>query len=111
MAKQKKSSTGLESGVAGALCYVLGAFSGIFMLIVEREDKFVRFHAVQAILAHAAAYVIFIILALIPIVGWLLLPVWLLAAFIFWIVLIYEAYHGVEYELPYLGEIARRQVK
>ena len=44
------SSTGLEPNFAAALAYLAGPFSGILILLVERSNDFVRFHAWQAIL-------------------------------------------------------------
>jgi len=44
-AVKPKSQSGLEPNVAAALSYVLGAISGIIFLLIEKEDKFVRFHA------------------------------------------------------------------
>ena len=45
------SSTGLQPALAGALAYLAGPFSGILVLLAERTNQFVRFHAWQAILA------------------------------------------------------------
>jgi len=42
-----KTSMGLEPNVAGLLCYVVGWVTGIILLILEKENQFVRFHAVQ----------------------------------------------------------------
>ena len=45
-----KTSTGLEDNIAGLLCYVAGWVSGLIFLLIETENKFVRFHAVQSII-------------------------------------------------------------
>ena len=45
-----KTSTGLEENIAGLLCYVLGWVSGVIFLILEPENKSVRFHAIQSII-------------------------------------------------------------
>ncbi len=42
-----KTSTGLEENVAGPLCYVLGWVTGLVFILLEQENKFVRFHAMQ----------------------------------------------------------------
>lgn len=46
--KSGKSSTGLDENIAGALAYVLGFVTGIFFLVVEKNSKFVKFHALQS---------------------------------------------------------------
>ena len=45
----EKSSTGLAENVAGLLCYVLGWVSGLVFILIEKENRFVRFHAIQSI--------------------------------------------------------------
>src|SRR5688572_22101 len=44
------SSTGLEPPFAAALAYLAGPFSGVIILLAERSNRFVRFHAWQSIL-------------------------------------------------------------
>ena len=46
----EKTSTGLTENVAGLLCYILGWITGIIFLILEPDNKFVRFHAIQSII-------------------------------------------------------------
>ena len=106
----EKTSTGLDENVAGLLCYVLGWVSGIVFILIEPENKFVRFHAMQSIITFGAINVAFLILRWIPVVGdvfsWLL---WLLA-FILWIVLMVKAYQGTRYKLPWAGDQAEKWV-
>ena len=45
------SSTGLEATTAAALAYLAGPFSALIILLAERENRFVRFHAWQSLLA------------------------------------------------------------
>ena len=45
------SSTGLQPNVAGALSYLLGIITGVLFLVIEKENRFVRFHAAQSITA------------------------------------------------------------
>jgi uncharacterized membrane protein len=42
---QSTRGTGLQPNIAGLLCYLLGWITGIIFLIIEKEDKFVKFHA------------------------------------------------------------------
>ena len=43
-----KSSTGLDPNLAAALAYLLGFLTGILFLVIEKDSKFVRFHALQS---------------------------------------------------------------
>lgn len=104
-----KTSTGLEENVAGLLCYVLGWVSGIIFLLLEKENKFVRFHAIQSIVVFGALSVIMIILSWIPFIRYFIN--WLLAllGFILWIVLMVKAYQGNKYKLPWAGDFAEKR--
>ncbi|MGM0605691.1 MAG: DUF4870 domain-containing protein [Halobacteriota archaeon] len=115
------SSTGLDSNVAGALSYLLGPVTGIVFYVIEDEDEFVRFHAVQSIAVFGGLFVLSIVLsavltalAAIPVVGWIIglvlgLGGLLLApiGFVIWLFLMYKAYSGTEYEVPVVGAYAR----
>ena len=113
------TSTGLTPNVAGALAYVLGPITGILFLVLEKENRFVRFHAAQAIatgvviiLLSIALSVLSGILAFIPLLGWLIALfisfVMGLGSFILWLILMWRAYEGDEWEVPFVGTFARR---
>ena len=111
----QKTSTGLAENVAGLLCYVLGWISGIVFLIIEPENRFVRFHAMQSIVTFGGITVISIalsILGLIPFIGVLfdiLGYIVGLIAFVLWIVLMVKAYQGMKYKLPWAGDFAEKR--
>jgi uncharacterized membrane protein len=67
-----KTSNGLEENVAGLLCYVLGWITGLVFILIEKENKFVRFHAMQSIVVFGGLTVISIIVSWIPFLGWIL---------------------------------------
>lgn len=116
----EQTSTGLEENVAGALAYVLGIITGVLFLVMESDNRFVRFHAAQSIALSIAFFVLYIALtivqvalAFIPRIGGLIsllfslvwLVVWL-AGFLVWVLMLYKAYSGEEYHLPVVGNIA-----
>lgn len=105
-----KTALGVNENVAGALAYVLGWVSGIVVLIVEKDNQFVRYHAWQSIVVFAALTVISVVVQVIPGIGGFL--VWLVgvATFVAWIVLMIQAAQGNRYKVPYAGDIAERQV-
>jgi uncharacterized membrane protein len=43
------TSTGLAANVAGLLTYILGPITGVLFLVLEKENRFVRFHAMQSV--------------------------------------------------------------
>lgn len=44
-----ETSIGLEENIAGVLTYLLGFITGIIFLLIEKENKSVRFNAAQSI--------------------------------------------------------------
>jgi len=101
-----KTSTGLDENVAGLLCYVLGWISGTIFILIETENKFVRFHAMQSIIVFGILTVAGIILGFVPYIGWLVPAV----SFILWVVLMVKAYQGAKYKLPWAGNLAEKLV-
>lgn len=111
--------TGLPPNIAGSLAYLLGPITGILFLVLERESRFVRFHAAQSIVVSIiciifsiALSVLSAILGVVPVIGWLLgiaLSLGMgLAFFALWLVLMFTAFQGKEWEVPLLGVQARR---
>ena len=110
------SGTGLASNVAAALAYVLGPITGIVFLVIEKNDRFVRFHAMQATIVGFVWVIISMLfspLMGIPLLGWLF---GLIAALWGWVGLaaalfmMWQAYQRKEWEFPVLGAFARQQV-
>lgn len=107
-----KTGTGLEPNVAAALSYLLGPITGVLFFMVEK-DKFVRFHAMQSIIAFGGLFLLNLVLdfflpwgmyyPLSRLVG--------LGGLVLAVVLIVKAYQKEEYSLPVIGEIAKKQVE
>ncbi len=109
----KKTSLGMEENIEAALSYFLGFVTGILFFVMEKESKFVKFHAMQSIAVFVALFVINMLLSIIlgiTVVGLLLLPLIYLLEFILWIVLMYKAYKGEKFKLPVVGDFAEKQV-
>jgi len=119
-----KSIFGLNENIAAALSYLFGAFSGVVVLILERENKFVRFHALQSTLCFLFLYItvaainfVTNVISSIPLLGGLfgffLSPVgWLVYLFLFVlkIYLMFRAYEGKTTKLPILGDVVWGQI-
>lgn len=103
-----KTSTGLDENVAGLLCYVVGWITGLVFILIEKENKFVRFHAVQSIIVFGILTLASIVIRWIPIIGWVI--GWLIGvlAVVLWIVLMVKAYQGEKYKLPWAGDLAEK---
>ena len=105
---------GMQANLAAMLAYLFGVISGLVIFLIEKKNKYVRFHAMQSILlsvALVAIWIVYFIIALIPVVGVLIAilgPLTGLASLILWIVLLIKAYQGEEFKLPIIGDIAEK---
>jgi len=97
-----RSSTGLEENVAGFLCYLLWFVTGIVFLVVERESRFVKFHAKQSTITFLVLFVILLLIGWIPVIGAM---VWILSL-VLWLLLMIKALQGKRYSLPIVGKMA-----
>lgn len=73
-------------------------------LIVCPESKFGRFHANQALILFIASVGGTVILSIIPVIGWLLLPLYTLAIFVVMILGLVSGLGGKAKEIPYVGK-------
>jgi uncharacterized membrane protein len=105
----EKSSTGLDENIAGLLCYVLGWVTGLVFFLIEKDSKFVRFHAMQSIIVFGVLSVASIIFGWIPLIGGVIGGVIGLLSLVLWIILMIKAYQGEKFKLPWAGDIAEKQ--
>lgn len=101
--------TGLKKETAGALSYVLGPISGLIFLVLEK-DPFVRFHAMQSIVTFIGLFILDWALVLTVFLA-ILVPLVGILAFILWLILIYKAWQGQEWEVPIFGKVARQLLR
>ncbi len=93
-----------------AASYLLGFITGIIFLLIEKQSKFVRFHAMQSTILYGGIFVANIALGFIPFLGWLVGLLLTFAAFILWIVCMWKAFQGEMYKVPYVGAMAEKQL-
>ena len=107
----EKTSTGLDANLAAALSYLVGFVTGIAFLIVEKDNRFVRFHAMQSTIVFAGIVALDILVQIVPLLGalvvlFLIIP----ASAVIWLVLMFKAYQGEEFKLPIVGQIAADRI-
>jgi uncharacterized membrane protein len=110
------SGTGLAPNLAAGLACVFGLIGGVIFLVLEKKDQYVRFWAMQSAIFGGASFVFWIlvmILAKIPLIGVLIgilsLLVWL-GIFVVWVIMVIKSFTGKEWEMPFIGKIAREQL-
>jgi uncharacterized membrane protein len=104
-----KSSLGIEPNVAALLSYLLGVLSGIIFYVLEKENKFVRFHAMQSIVVFGFLWVVNIIAHFLPFIGPAIAGLTGLASLVLWIILMIKAYQGEKFKLPIAGDFAEQK--
>jgi uncharacterized membrane protein len=127
-----KSALGLEGNIAALLGYIIWPVA-LVCVIIEKENKFVRFHAIQSLLYHAAIIVVIIVLMVVSlflgilgmaassaggggsaiggILGSLISLVWMVIILAYLAGLIYaavKAYGGDWFKLPIVGNMAEK---
>lgn len=110
----ENTSLGLEENIEGALAYLLGFLTGIALLIMEKDNKFVKFHAIQSTGTFILLFVLNIFVStlyVIPYIGWMVSlasALLTLIEFLLWLFLMYKAYNHEKFKLPIIGDIAEK---
>lgn len=128
-----KSALGLDGNLAAALGYPVGIIA-IISLIIEKENRFVRFHAVQSVLLFVLFIVLVIVLSIVSVVlgfilgaaasaagsaGGIISLIFMLISFLIWLVipLIFlgilvlaavKAYGGNYFKIPIIGNMSEK---
>ena len=92
----------------GLLCYILGWISGLVFILIKRQNKFVRFHAMQSIIVFGVLTIANPILSWVPFVGGFFTFLISVLSLVLWIVLMVTAYQGKKYKLPLVGKLAEK---
>ena len=115
------TNLGIAPNLGGLLCYVpccIGLVFSVVVAIVEKQSRFLRFHAFQSLLLHGAAIALGLVLSLLAtVLGQissffalvffpiqLAVGVGLIGLTIF---LMIKAYNNEQWEIPQLGPLAR----
>lgn len=108
-AEGNKTSIGLTENVGGLLCYIF--IIGLIFLFMEKENRFIRFHALQSVFTAIAIFLVSIVLGFIPLFGVIASLLLSPLAFALMIFMMYQAYQGNYYKLPFIGDIVENQLE
>lgn len=97
-----------DARIKGALSYVLGFLTGGYFLLTEKKNAYIRFHAAQSVLVSLVVIGLNFVLGFIPFVGWIVLLLLPFAVLVLWVYLMYVAYQGKKFMLPYIGPFAQQ---
>jgi uncharacterized membrane protein len=123
--QNQKSALGLDGNVTALIGYIVGILA-LVLIFIEKDNRFVRFHALQSVLWAAAYIVVIIVLTIFGVIvavlaqasgtlgtilGLLLTLLWLVCVFGFLGGLIYaaiKAFGGNMAKLPIVGGLAEK---
>jgi uncharacterized membrane protein len=108
----------MEPNVAAGLSYLTWV-AGLIFFLIEKQNRFVRFNAMQELLLTAAAVVFGIAINIISailafavpvlglVIGFLAWIVWI-GFFVLWLIAIINAFQGKYFKIPLIGDYAER---
>lgn len=102
-----------DRNIVAAICYipVFSAVISIIILFVEKDDRFIRFHALQALLFSIIYFSAVFLFGGLPYLGGIILGLIFVLALIVWIYGMICAFKGKIFKLPYLGKISEGMVR
>lgn len=107
----ERTSMGLKARTAAMLSYLVGWIGGLVILLLERDNRFVRFHAMQSLLFFGSLTILERVLSFMPfgIDGFLRAGIGI-AMVVGWFVMLNATRQGKYYKLPLFGDYAERYV-
>lgn len=125
-----KTSMNLDENVASMICYIGVWFTGLIFYFMEKENKTVKFHAMQSILTFLPLTILTNVLWWlgrprwtaggiygwgsyspgIPALLWISYLLWAVTG-ILWLILVIKSYQGEKFKVPVIGDIAEKQIK
>lgn len=103
----EKISLDERTSNAGWLSYLGGWVTGLIFLLLKREYRFVRFHAIQSLIFFGMMSIVTAIFSAIPVLDSIAGGLGFVS-FICWIVLMVKAARGRYYKLPIIGDYAEK---
>lgn len=108
----RERTTDENQNLLGALTYLLGFITGIIFLVIEKKNDYIRFHALQSVAVFAPLMIILVFLStFFGALGVFLNFIVSVLVFIIWIFLMYKAFSGEKYKVPYIGQWVEKQLK
>jgi uncharacterized membrane protein len=110
----KSSGSGLDPKIAGLLAWIFAPISSIILLVVDKDNTFIKFHSWQSLIWSIASYIVATLIYTV-----LSVVTFGLGACCAWVIYflplgvqIYgaiKAYNGEMWKLPYIGDFAEKQ--
>ncbi|MDO8486712.1 MAG: hypothetical protein Q7S45_00235 [Candidatus Curtissbacteria bacterium] len=98
--------------LVAAIAYVplISIFTSLAIFFVEKDDKYIRFHALQAILIYVCYLVISAVFSKLPL-GSSLNGIIFLVFLAVWLFSMYKAWLGDIFKWPVIGDFAEKRIR
>ncbi len=107
---EESVQSGLSDNAASGLAYFTLIPAIIFLVVAPYNQKAnIRFHCWQSIFLGIACIVVDVILTMIPVVGWIIIPIFGLLVLILWILCVVKAFNGQRFNIPIISEFSAKQ--
>jgi len=105
-----------DPNTSAGLSYICGWVTGLLFFLIERQNRYVRFHAMQSTLLSLFFTALYLVVGFLTVrvfyawVGLLLPVVWIicLLGVVVWLLCLLSAFQGRYVKLPILGNYAER---
>lgn len=113
------TSTGVDARLSALLCYLAWWVSGLVFLVIEQENRVVRFHAAQSMVLFGGLSIVIFLLSAASIGALFISPavfqaarmvaylVWF-GAVILWLIVLMKTFRGETWRVPFAGDLAAR---
>jgi uncharacterized membrane protein len=124
--ENEKSAIGLDANLTAAIGYPVGILA-LILIFIEKENKFIRFHAIQSVIWGVCCGVLFFVLMILGMILALILSmispslgglVWVLTVLLYLVLLLgwvggmimgaVKSYGNEMYKLPIVGNFAEK---
>jgi len=116
----QSQGSGLAPNIASMLCYICAPLTSIIFILIEKENKDVRFHAWQGTVFGVGGFALFVAIKILAkilgavanVLGGImnmLIPLLCLVAFVLWVICLVKAYQGERWKIPYVGDFAAQK--
>ncbi|MGB8031889.1 MAG: hypothetical protein WCF30_19730 [Terracidiphilus sp.] len=103
------ASSGLSEDAASGLAYLTPIPAIIFLIVAPyNTNPKIKFHAWQNIFL-AIGWFACSVVAIIPILGWIVGFLGILVLFVCWLIAIIQAFQGKRFVIPVIGPLAAKQ--
>lgn len=95
-----------ESKLFAFLAVLLSILGFVIALLAKKDDKYVMFYAKQSLIIFLG-FLISAVIAVVPIIGWIVSPLLWIFTTILWIIAMVFSLTGEEKETPVIGQHAK----